>query len=354
MLMQTVTVVDRLVLEWHCHSRAHCCQGWRVDVPPATLRAMAERCSDVGNLDAVVRLLGQHPEQRRLEGICALPMNDDGACMFLDADNRCAYRSKHGDETLPDSCLKFPYLGLLTPRRRLLGLSFTCPTALDLFAGQKRLELIDDLRDPVPTEYCCDFLGDSEPREDSPATVFWDVHWEWFRQFRQLSGTPAQRLRALAQQVAPVELPTTQVAADFWQAERFGVEQATPLLRQGAAPEVLEAVFDDHAKRIELPYEEEDLGADDALNRYLEHRLLVPEFLITGASLARLLGVLFAILARFRRERARGKGVLASIMHLDRLLLHSDFIPQLFPADVDEPQAWQSLAMIALSDTAKP
>lgn len=269
--------------------------------------------------------------------------------MFLAGDG-CDYRLKHGCETLPVSCVKFPYLGLLTPKRRLYGLSFTCPTALELFARRKELELRDHVG-PPPTSAACDFLGPEPADERSQAAAFWDLQWAWLRFLRAADGSPAMRLKALAEQAAGLDLPVVELGTDFWSLPQWDRSAGKALMRAGGLEAVLQEVYEDERNLGATVATEPALGDDEdaLLGLYLEHRLLAPEFLMTGASLARLLGALFAAVARFRIEKARGSTALDAIANLDRLLLHSDYLPQLFAAHVEEAKVWPSLALLALA-----
>jgi len=314
---------------------------------------MAEHCTGKRDVESAMRLMREHCAERRVDGSCALRMQPDGTCMFLREDNMCRYRIAHGDETLPISCVKFPMLGILTPKRRLYGLSFTCPTSVTLLATSPGLELVHAYCGAPPSEVLCDISGAGPDGEPNPhAVAFWDAHWDWLQLLRRTKGSAAERLRVLAERVAGSALPQVSLDPGFWTKRQFDRHSATPLLRQGAIESILEAVYDDHSARSEPTDIPDDPNEDGLLNRYLEHRLLAPEFLMTGASLGRLLGVLFVILARYRLERGRGTGALHTIMHLDRLLLHADYLDQIFVPDVPEPQIWQSLAMMALARDA--
>jgi hypothetical protein len=336
-----------MVLDWQCSRCTHCCRAWRVDVAPAALREMALHCSEAGDLAATLRLMAQHPTERRLDGSCALPMDGAGACVFLEG-NLCGYRVKHGTSTLPASCAKFPFVGVVTPKRRLLGLSFACPTALQALLEERRVELVEDYPGAPPTDVLTDFCGDGSPDQAAQAEAFWELHWEWLSFARRATAPPEQWLRTLAEQASGMSLPSVEVSPSFWSRSRFSRQAAAPLLAEGASEQVLAAVFDDPGAP-QAPADAGARGADDRiLNRYLVHRLLVPEFLVTGASLGRLLGVLFAIVARYRIERSRGHAPGRAVANIDRLILHSDYHRTLFPDAVGEAVAWPSLALLAL------
>lgn len=313
---------------------------------------MALRCSEGGRADDAVRLLQRHPEERREEGACVLPMDptpDGGsACMFLES-NLCGYRMRHGVETLPVSCAKFPYLGMLTPRRRIYGLSFACPTALDLLAERGHEPLVDGYEGEPPSVTLCDFRGDG-PAHDEAAAMFWDTHWSWVEAFSRVAGRPAERLHELGGRITGADPVPVRVDADLWAATTFDPRLGAPLLREGAHPSVLAAVWDDDSARITPDDIRPDPPDGALLNAYLDHRLMAPEFLMTRASLVRVLGALFAAVGRFRVERAQGRRAMHAVMHFDRMLLHSDWIDDLFPAEVDEMVALASLWALAIAE----
>lgn len=344
------TYLDPIVLEWQCQKRGDCCRAWRIDVTPSELRAMATATDDAGHTKVSMRLLEEHLPDRRLDGTCAVPMTPDGACMFLE-NNLCGYRMKFSSETLPTTCRRFPQLGVVTPRRTLYGLSFSCPTALSLLVARPRLEIRAHDGD-APMDMPCDFRGADDGEEDPAAVAFWDMHWAWLERFRSFEGTPAQRLRALVREVADLELSAPTEKLPPWTSLGDDPSTRRRLEEAGADARVLCGFFDESSARRDPG----DVGAvadeDALLGSYLEHRLMLPEFLMTGASLGRIIGVLFAAVARYRFERARGATAPAAIAHLDAILLHSNYVPGLFPDDVPEPDAWQTLAMLALAEVA--
>ena len=347
-------VMHPIVLDWACQSRAHCCHDWRVDVPPAHILQMARDCAALGD-EAHAAALERASRRRGPEGTCALPMRGDGSCTFLES-SLCGYRLAHGVETMPVSCRKFPYLALLTPRRLLVGLSFACPTAVDLLATRGPGELLEDAPGPPPTSTYCDMAGDRPEDDDSPAAHFWAAHWSLARMFAGLSGTPEERLDALARRATEREPVASELPESLWSRPHLSPGEASPLIDALAAERSLEAattisllqmVCDDEAPRIAPTEIVADPPDDVILNRYLDHRLLVPEFLITGASHLRLLATLFAACARFRVQRARGVRALHTVIDLDRMILHSNWVPALFADGRDEMDVLTALWSMA-------
>lgn len=309
---------------------------------------MALRCSEAGGVDAAVRLMAQHPAEQRHGGMCELPMDETGCCSFVD-ENLCGYRVRYGTSTLPASCIKFPYAGMTTPARSLLGLSFACPTALQMLLDEPQLEIAEDQTAPPPAGVMTDFRGTDSAELAAQAEQFWAIHWEWLTFARASGGPPEQWLRAIGEQASGLSLPTVKLDSCPWSGARWNRQAALLLIAEGAAEQVLAAVYDDPGAPLPAPDVQERGGSDEVLNRYLIHRLLVPEFLVASASLGRLLGVLFALMARYRFERALGRSPGHAIANLDRLILHSDYPRRLFPDDVEETVAWPSLALLALA-----
>jgi hypothetical protein len=339
----TEVFVDPIVREWECRRRGDCCRSWRVDATLPELRTMASRVTARGDLTLALQVLAGHVDEARLDGAGALPMTANGACMFL-RNNLCSYRTTYGEDTLPRSCRRFPHLAMLTPRRALYGLSFACPTALALLCARPTLMLVAGGEAPPTEPY--DFRGGDDEEENPDAVAFWETHWSWLATLRALEGAPAERLRALVEGVSGVTLPVVEGGPEGWAASEGAL--ADTLAEAGVVSSVVAELVADHSPRSDPgPLEVSD--EDTLLGAYLEHRMMVPEFLMTGASLGRLIGALFAIVARFRFERARGVSAAAALAHVERLLLHSDLLDRMFGAHPSEPEVWQSLGVLALA-----
>jgi hypothetical protein len=351
-MVEPPSVFDPLVQQWRCEHCGCCCDsGWRIDLRPEELRAMADKCFASGADADALRLLDEHRAGRRIEGLCAVPRSPLGACWFR-REARCSYRLKHGGDTLPVACMKFPYLGLLTPTRRLLGTSFACPAALALLARQADVAPADAAAPPPHPVVCYDFRGSESDGSAELAREFWAIHWDWWELVRASTGPAAERLATLARRASGVELPRVGVDARFWTSPALCDEFAAELLERGAERAVLAGLFPSPVP-LQPPLGWPEPADEEALlNRYLQHRLLLPEFMLKGASLGRLLGVMFALVARFRMARARGMAALDAIRHVDQLALHSDFTNQLFPPEVPEDRAWPSLGMVALASSS--
>ena len=342
------TTMFSIVAAWACQKRGKCCGSWQIHVPPSQLRDMALKCAEKGEAEDALLLMAAHLPERRQGAACVMPTRQ-GMCMFLE-DNLCGYRMRHGAETLPVSCKKFPYVAIRTPERIIMGLSFACPTALDMLARGGG-ELIDDFRGQPPSMPVFDFRGDEPATPDSPAVQFWDTHWSWFEVFCSLQGRPQERLHELGKRASGCDPPEVAVDERFWNTP--DPELAKPLVDNGALMSVLTVLFNDRPPRCEPEDILDDPEDDVLLNHYLNHRLLVPEFLSRRASLVRLLGMLFAAVARFRIDRAHGKRAMHAILHLDRLILHSDLVDDLFACSEDEMAVCATL-WLAANATSRP
>lgn len=349
--MSPPAVLHPIVLKWACRQRGVCCRKLTIHIRPERVLPMVGKLEQAGRMREALRLRTAHKPDRREGEACVMP-TDGGACMFL-RDNLCGYRIDFGHETLPVSCGKFPYLGMITPERRLVGLSFACPTALDLLAAGGDAPVLDGHDGELPLSEMWDLRGDAPDDPASPAWQFWETHWSWYEVFRELTGTPAERVDALARRATGAEVPVVAVDERLWSGSELDLRFAEPLLAMGADEDVLAAVYARNFGRIEPDDIANDPSGDDLLNRYLDHRLMVPEFLSSRASLVRLLGAMFAAVARYRIERAWGKRVMYAVLHIDRLIQHSDYVSGLFPDDLPEMEACRSLWLLARAAGAR-
>lgn len=104
---------------WECRSCGNCCRTLVVHVTPRE-RAQLD---DQGWRQA----LGVAPYVRAGRS-WALNQHEDGACVFLDNDNRCRIHAEHGPEAKPLACRIFPFS--LRPDDDALqaSLRFDCPS----------------------------------------------------------------------------------------------------------------------------------------------------------------------------------------------------------------------------------
>lgn len=118
---------------WSCHSSGHCCRDFpSLPVDAATADAMQQvdwapvSAATGGAItsadDVLLRIPGAAGRA------CELRHKDDGACVLLDAANRCTLHAAHGAAAKPATCRTFPFHFRETPGGTFVGLSFVCPS----------------------------------------------------------------------------------------------------------------------------------------------------------------------------------------------------------------------------------
>ena len=140
------TVPDQ---RWSCHSCGNCCRTLVGHLFPDE-RDRIEQQNWGGELGVAPMI--------RVRGGWVLNKNDDGACVFLDEQNRCLIHAKYGEQAKPIACRVFPFS--LRPVRHgwQASLRFDCPsvTASDgAPIGQHRAGLVDlsaKLYHPAPPD----------------------------------------------------------------------------------------------------------------------------------------------------------------------------------------------------------
>ena len=212
-------VFDQNAARWACQKRGLCCRTYRIGVMDEEGRRISSMLAAAA--DPLAPLFSPAPEQ--------LPVDDQGACVFLDG-SLCGYRQRHGPETLPAACRRYPRLALRTPERTLLELSLACPTALDLFVQRPRpsfatgdVPLADDIAFDVRTsevEYR-DLAGG--PLD---AATFWEQHRVLCDRFSAMRGDPLTRLLDWTAEFAGV--PIVPIALD-WTTAIAGDDDSLPL-----------------------------------------------------------------------------------------------------------------------------
>jgi lysine-N-methylase len=122
---------------WSCHSCGNCC---RTLVGHLFARER-ERIDSQGWAE----VLGVKPYVRAGRG-WALNKRPDGACVFLDGDNRCLIHNKFGEEAKPLACRIFPFSVRAVRGGWQASLRFDCPSAASSVGkpiGQYRVWLGD-------------------------------------------------------------------------------------------------------------------------------------------------------------------------------------------------------------------
>ncbi len=94
---------------WSCRSCGHCCRSFDLGpIEPETYEAL--QAADPGSFWAPARKhpwseLREGPDGQRLAWLTRV----DGACVFMDADQRCAIHAQLGEAAKPAFCREFPF-----------------------------------------------------------------------------------------------------------------------------------------------------------------------------------------------------------------------------------------------------
>lgn len=107
---------------WSCHSCSNCCRTLVVHL----LDDERERLKEEGWAEK----LGVTPYVRVGRGY-ALNKHSDGACVFLDDDNRCRIHAKLGPDAKPLACRLFPFSVRPVPGAWQASLRFDCPSVVE-------------------------------------------------------------------------------------------------------------------------------------------------------------------------------------------------------------------------------
>lgn len=106
---------------WSCHSCGDCCRTLVGHISDEERRRLDEQ----GWADE----LGRAPYVR-IRGGWALNKHSDGACVFLDENNRCRIHARHGEQAKPLACRIFPFSVRPTRAGWQASLRFDCPSVI--------------------------------------------------------------------------------------------------------------------------------------------------------------------------------------------------------------------------------
>jgi Fe-S-cluster containining protein len=388
-----------MVRAWACRKRGLCCRHHQVPIDEIERRRLERRLREDG--DPLASRFSTETIPR--EGERPLLPQDGEQCVFLGSDNLCRVRTRLGERVYPSVCRKYPFLSIHTGERQVFGLSFQCPTALQLLAEETRFEVQVEVGSEPPVDRVA-WLGDAEREcfdlsgRRLPVGAFWELHWSLFERFRaRPEAHPTQRLIAFSEEVTGLEAPApVKLRRAIFRQGAFEPSVVEQLERTtGAAPEGLMLLWAHLApqsftldapwgspprmrgdpwdvRRIArapapsaavfgrlrrpravsgAPGRELPLPDEEALvTRYLLHRFLCPASYVSRTDLRLLLTTLFASLARYRIERERGFDPLTAIRNLDRLFVHTPTGVGLHGSVASSP-AWRAMASLARAVT---
>jgi lysine-N-methylase len=145
-----------VVQNWDCSGCAACCRSYTIPVTePERARIEGFDWSADADLKDVPHFL---PDGRSFK----LNHRDDGACVFLGADNRCRIHARHGSAAKPLACRVYPFMLVPAGDHWRLGLRFACPAAA-AGTGRPLAEHLAEARD-----YAALLEADSPAAKDAP------------------------------------------------------------------------------------------------------------------------------------------------------------------------------------------
>lgn len=346
-----------MVRAWACRKRGLCCKHQHVQIDEVERRRLERKLEEVG--DPLHRRLTTENVQR-IGGWAVLPRVGNN-CAFLGEDHLCTVRKRFDLSAYPGVCKKFPYLSILTDDRQLIGLTFQCPTALQLLGEEASFELVVEVGTEPPVERVAFVNAESRTYLDFQGNpvdcaTFWKNHWEHLERFRQRpESDPALRLTAFAEAETGEQAPPPAVVRrDIWVQGAFEPSVERELTRlAGAIPPGLFWlwVHIDPQQYTLDPLPPLDQAGEHALVlRYLMHRMLMPIAYISICDPRFLVSTLFAMLARYRIERARGFEPLDCIRQLDRFFVHTSNPGAIFGSE-STFIPWRAMASLARAVT---
>jgi Fe-S-cluster containining protein len=358
-----------MVRAWACKKRGLCCKFQLVQIDEVERKRIRRKIAEDPGEGGEYAELGEalsDENVERIDGWPTLPRKESN-CGFLGADSLCGLRKRYGDSVYPQVCKKFPYLSMLTPDRHLFDLSFQCPTALELLATETDFRVDVEPEGEPPVERVAFLTEDREcfdlQGQRISVTAFWDLHWSLFERFRaRPESNPTERLLAFAEEVTGEEAASPAVLRrDIWRRGAFEPSVERELLRlAGEVPEglhwlwiwiapqdyTLDLLPEPRAEGLAERGGPSGLDEEAVFMRYLLHRFHCPVFYISQPNPRFLLSTFFAMIARYRIERARGFDVLGAIRQLDRFFIHTSNPGAIFGTESTFP-SWRAMASLA-------
>ncbi|MCX7626398.1 MAG: YkgJ family cysteine cluster protein [Candidatus Sumerlaeaceae bacterium] len=181
-----------------CHSCGLCCRVFpRIVVDPTRVEHITQNLAALGEfLDQP--LLATDTIRAEENGEYVLGRQENGACVFLSRENKCAIHAVLGEFWKPQTCRDFPFVFRQAHAEVFVGLSFACPTV-----RHNEGELLETSRAALGKQSSQAFRCDKISRDvtfDSRYCLSWESYLE-----------VEQALRDILEEKS-VELPTRLVA----------------------------------------------------------------------------------------------------------------------------------------------
>lgn len=133
-----------VIQNWSCHNCGGCCREHLIEISEAEHRRIERQ-----NWTASDGVPTDRPlTQKIAEGRYRLSHQDDGACVFLDAQGLCRIHAKFGESEKPLACRVYPYAFHPVGTDITVSLRFSCPSVVQN-VGRRVVEQKDDLQQLV-------------------------------------------------------------------------------------------------------------------------------------------------------------------------------------------------------------
>ena len=135
---------------WSCHSCGNCCRHHQINISETEHQRILDQKWTAAD--------GVPPGEgafKKSHGAYHLAHQPDGACVFLDANNRCRIHARFGEAAKPLACRTYPFVFHPTGHKSIaIGLRFDCPSAAanrgaPLSQQRRELQILRDLVVPA-------------------------------------------------------------------------------------------------------------------------------------------------------------------------------------------------------------
>jgi lysine-N-methylase len=115
---------------WDCQGCSACCRQYHVSVSPEEMKRIEgqgwEKDPEMQGVPYFVPVGGWLSKKSY-----RLNHREDGACVFLDANNACRIHQQHGSAAKPLACRVYPFMLIPSGDHWKLGIRFACPSTVE-------------------------------------------------------------------------------------------------------------------------------------------------------------------------------------------------------------------------------
>lgn len=149
--MSDLNVLLPLQQNWSCHNCGGCCREHEISISDAEKQRIEKQNWTVDH-----GIPGDRPLIVALGNGWRLNHQEDGACVFLDANGLCRIHAKFGEPAKPLACRLYPYAIHPAANGLTVSLRFSCPSVVSNLGTRvtaQRAELEQLCREVVPTDF---------------------------------------------------------------------------------------------------------------------------------------------------------------------------------------------------------